>query len=323
MGQRRESLFCRERRRSGGLPRGGMPCCYVLPDATRCTSHILPTAWPSGDHAAPHGRAAHHPASTSKTRWPSAWWPGCRAAGLRRPVHGRQQRSGRQHRAGPQDGPRVGMSDKIGPWPGDPRGRCSWARTSCTPATTPSTPVRSSTTRWRSSCGRRSTGPRDAGPHRGGLDAVARALLDEEHRRETVGRWSIRLRPTCHEHGVKTCPIFVPPNTARPDRMTSTATGGQNGDRAPDAPVDALADLSGEPRRRPRHSRRRGQPRQRRVRRRQPADPTQTGSDGRPTPWPPRREHWPTSPSPIPAQPAPNHWPKQSPWPPLRLPGLR
>jgi hypothetical protein len=158
--------------------------------------------------------------------------------------------------------------------------------------------------------------------HRGGLDAVARALLDEETiDGETVGRLvdTAYGRPV-HEHGVKTVPpIFVASQhgpTGSDD--VDGPPGSQNGDTGSGAAVDALADLSGDPT--PANE----APADAGANRAsdesgatQSADPNQTGSDGRPTPWPPPpAEHWPNSPSPIPAQPAPNHWPKQSPWPP-------
>ena len=57
--------------------------------------------------------------------------------------------------------------------------------------------------------------------HRGGLDAVARALLDEETiDGETVGRLvdTAYGRPV-HEHGVKTRPAHLRGLPARPDRV--------------------------------------------------------------------------------------------------------
>jgi cell division protease FtsH len=164
--------------------------------------------------------------------------------------------------------------------------------------------------------------------HRGGLDAVARALLDEETiDGETVGRLvdTAYGRPV-HEHGVKTVPpIFVasqhgPTGSDDVDGPPGALGVGGGGS---DVPVDALdtADLQRDP------SAPAGDPSDSEVTganrasdesgATQPGDPAQPGADGRPTPWPPPpAEHWPTSPSPIPAQPAPNHWPKQSPWPP-------
>jgi cell division protease FtsH len=44
-------------------------------------------------------------------------------------------------------------------WPGDRTTRSSWARTSCTPVTTRTTPHRSSTTRWSASFANRNLAP--------------------------------------------------------------------------------------------------------------------------------------------------------------------
>ena len=164
--------------------------------------------------------------------------------------------------------------------------------------------------------------------HRGGLDAVARALLDEETiDGETVGRLvdTAYGRPV-HEHGVKTVPpIFVasqhgptgsddvdgPPDdlpagsdgSVPPHAATPTTAGTGTATDAPDAPVDSgvsgaahASDAAA-----------------------QGPEPVPQAGDGRTAPWPPPpapAEHWPTSPSPLPAQPAPTHWPQQSPWPP-------
>ena len=79
--------------------------------------------------------------------------------------------------------------------------------------TTPSTPARSSTTRWSWILRAQEERALEVlARHRGGLDAVARALLDEETiDGETVGRLvdTAYGRPV-HEHGVKNVPpIFV------------------------------------------------------------------------------------------------------------------
>ena len=59
------------------------------------------------------------------------------------PVHRRQQRPRRRHRARPQDGARVGHERPHRPdGVGLAGRRCSSARTSCTPATTPTTTAR-------------------------------------------------------------------------------------------------------------------------------------------------------------------------------------
>jgi cell division protease FtsH len=168
--------------------------------------------------------------------------------------------------------------------------------------------------------------------HRGGLDAVARALLDEETiDGETVGRLvdTAYGRPV-HEHGVKTVPpIFVasqhgptgsdnvdgPPgdtvNVAPPGE--TAGTGGAtavSADGATSAAVETSAgsEVSGAT-----HATDQGGATR-------PADAPQPTEEGRVgSPWPPPPPppgHWPQAPSPLPAQPAPGHWPKQAPWPP-------
>jgi cell division protease FtsH len=171
--------------------------------------------------------------------------------------------------------------------------------------------------------------------HRGGLDAVARALLDEETiDGETVGRLvdTAYGRPV-HEHGVKTVPpIFVasqygptgsdnvdgPPggaaNGSAPGETVGTGGTGMNGSpdtataTAQSGATDASTDseVSGASR----ASDQQGA-----------AEPSPGVADGRvgPSPWPPPpapQGHWPQAPSPLPAQPAPGHWPTQAPWPP-------
>ncbi len=168
--------------------------------------------------------------------------------------------------------------------------------------------------------------------HRGGLDAVARALLDEETvDGETVGQLVDQAygRPV-HEKGVKTVPpIFVaeqhgptgsedldgPPTEEPPSHGNGAAqapagsgdTGERQGVATPgDAPVagapveNGLANASpsvppGEV----------------------PTVEPARGSDG--SPGTPAGGHRPAAPSqwpPPPAPPAPGHWPKQAPWPP-------
>ena len=167
--------------------------------------------------------------------------------------------------------------------------------------------------------------------HRGGLDAVARALLDEETiDGETVGRLvdTAYGRPV-HEHGVKSVPpIFVASQhgptgsderrrSARgrrwpatgPDTRTDGAGAAVTGSPAP-SPSDNESEVAGAA-----HA-------TDETGATQPSEPAPQAGEGRPgpAPWPPPPAppagHWPQAPSPIPAQPAPNHWPKQSPWPP-------
>jgi cell division protease FtsH len=177
--------------------------------------------------------------------------------------------------------------------------------------------------------------------HRGGLDAVARALLDEETiDGETVGRLvdTAYGRPV-HEHGVKTVPpIFVASQhgPTGSDDMDGPP-GGANGAASPGVPEPGVAepapgavasapdasgtgtapsDLDGVPADDgvPNASRAVDQPPTG-----QPAAETPSG-DASPVaqtaPPPPQAGHWPQAPSALPVQPAPGHWPKQAPWPP-------
>ena len=172
--------------------------------------------------------------------------------------------------------------------------------------------------------------------HRGGLDAVARALLDEETiDGETVGRLvdTAYGRPV-HEHGVKTVPpIFVasqhgPTGSDDVDGPPEDADGGAGTPRDPARsrwPGTGRMPLRFRPTTRwpvPPTPRTNPVPPSRRTRHRPTA---KAGSD--PAPWPPPPPppagHWPQAPSPLPAQPAPGHWPKQSPWPPPPPPASR
>ncbi len=170
--------------------------------------------------------------------------------------------------------------------------------------------------------------------HRGGLDAVARALLDEETiDGETVGRLvDMAYGRPVHEHGVKTVPpIFVasqhgptgsdnvdgPPgdatNGTAPGEAAATgrsaATGAPDnvGSESTEAPADA--EVSGAAHATAQES---ATP---------PADGGQDTGEGQvgPSPWPPPPPpagHWPPAPSPLPTRPAPGHWPAKAPWPP-------
>jgi hypothetical protein len=163
--------------------------------------------------------------------------------------------------------------------------------------------------------------------HRGGLDAVARALLDEETiDGETVGRLvdTAYGRPV-HEHGVKSVPpIFVASqhgptgsdDVDGPPEAPAIGAGGTptpadadaltSGSESTEAPVVSGSEVSAHATDEPGAT--------------QPSEPGSPAGEGRPAPWPPPPAppagHWPASPSPIPAQPTPNHWPQQSPWPP-------
>jgi cell division protease FtsH len=159
--------------------------------------------------------------------------------------------------------------------------------------------------------------------HRGGLDAVARALLDEETiDGETVGRLvdTAYGRPV-HEQGVKSVPpIFVASqhgptgseNVDGPPGGTTNGSGPEGSSGADAVPAGSSSS---------------GTPADNGVSHAvdqngatQPSDPSQQPTDGPVgSPWPPPPPppgHWPQAPSPLPAQPAPGHWPTQSPWPP-------
>jgi cell division protease FtsH len=153
--------------------------------------------------------------------------------------------------------------------------------------------------------------------HRGGLDAVARALLDEETiDGDTVGRLvdTAYGRPV-HEHGVKTVPpIFVasqhgPTGSDDVDGPPEGSGGSTNG-AAPD-PADATGGAgAADPGSGPVSNEGHADDGVKGVARAtdQPADQAQ--------PPPPPAGHWPQAPSPLPTQQTPGHWPKQAPWPP-------
>ena len=148
--------------------------------------------------------------------------------------------------------------------------------------------------------------------HRGGLDAVARALLDEETiNGETVGRLvdTAYGRPV-HQHGTRSIPpVFVasqhgPTGSGNADGpvgegstpvASAAATPANTEGSAPEATEaesPAGAGVSG-------------------------ANDAEAPSSA-PAPWPPPPApgHSPQVPPPWPKNPAPGHWPRQAPWPP-------
>ncbi len=176
--------------------------------------------------------------------------------------------------------------------------------------------------------------------HRGGLDAVARALLDEETiSGETVGRLvdTAYGRPV-HEHGVKTVPpIFVasqhgptgsdnvdgPPEGIDNRGAPGEAAGGGAGSTGTPADTPGSAGTE-EPAGSGVSGAAMAADQEGAI---QPSDSPPQPGDGRvgPSPWPPPPPagHWPQAPSPTPAQPAPGHWPKKAPWPPPPPPTSR
>jgi cell division protease FtsH len=155
--------------------------------------------------------------------------------------------------------------------------------------------------------------------HRGGLDAVARALLDEETiDGEMVGQLvDTAYGKPVHEHGVKSVPpIFVasqhgPTGSDDVDGPPDDAAGAAavNGEVAATSaePTDPNPEVAGA-------SKASDEP---------TTQVEDQGATTEPSAWPPPpvpqappSPHWPTAPSPIPTQPTPNHWPKQAPWPP-------
>ena len=160
--------------------------------------------------------------------------------------------------------------------------------------------------------------------HRGGLDAVARALLDEETiDGATVGKLvdTAHGKPV-HEHGAKSVPpVFVaekhgPVGDAHSARNgagngANPSTNGANG--AVGSTVngsDETADSA------------EGEPEVAEVAGSSHAsEQSGNGQQGSQQPWPPPPPpppgQWPQAPAPWPAQPAPGHWPQQqAPWPP-------
>ena len=149
--------------------------------------------------------------------------------------------------------------------------------------------------------------------HRGGLDAVARALLDEETiNGETVGRLvDTSYGQPVHEHGAKSIPpVFVAAQhgpTGSDNADGPVGEGSIPGASAETASADAEIPTPA------------------------PTDadsPTSAGVSGAkdaeapsPTrsPWPPPSApagHAPQVATPWPKHPAPGHWPRQAPWPP-------
>jgi hypothetical protein len=176
--------------------------------------------------------------------------------------------------------------------------------------------------------------------HRGGLDAVARALLDEETiDGETVGRLvdTAYGRPV-HEHGVKSVPpIFVasqhgptgsddvdgPPGDGMADASADPAAGpgAAVGSTAVGSPGPAEVSGDSEVSGASRASDEAGA-----TGSAEPAPANGDGQVGPGSPWPPPPPpagHWPQAPSPMPAPPASGHWPKQAPWPPPPPPTSR
>jgi cell division protease FtsH len=163
--------------------------------------------------------------------------------------------------------------------------------------------------------------------HRGGLDAVARALLDEETiDGETVGRLvdTAYGRPV-HEHGVKSVPpIFVASQhgpTGSDDMDGPPEQGPAGGPAASGAPAESGARAEGDT------SADTGMSGAARASDQRGADdptaatsPAATGHPGAepwpPPPPPPAAGHWPQAPQPLPNPPTPGTWPKQAPWPP-------
>ena len=160
--------------------------------------------------------------------------------------------------------------------------------------------------------------------HRGGLDAVARALLDEETiDGDTVGRLvdTAYGRPV-HEHGVKTVPpIFVasqhgPTGSDDVDGPPEDSTNGTTSD-----PTDTTGGVpvprgATDPGRRALADGEQADDGVKGVTHAADQAPERPTGDGRVAPPPPPAGHWPQAPSPLPTQQTPGHWPKQAPWPP-------
>jgi cell division protease FtsH len=163
--------------------------------------------------------------------------------------------------------------------------------------------------------------------HRGGLDAVARALLDEETiDGATVGKLvDTAYGKPVHEHGVKAVPpVFVAEQHGPTGGQGSSGSSGSDGAGAngsadtragsatngdgneADADSEVTSEVAGSSRATEQSGN--GQ------------SGGQDNGQGSNQPWPPPPPpppgHWPQAPAPWPAQPAPGHWPHQAPWPP-------
>ncbi|HEY2563786.1 MAG TPA: ATP-dependent zinc metalloprotease FtsH [Acidimicrobiales bacterium] len=164
--------------------------------------------------------------------------------------------------------------------------------------------------------------------HRGGLDAVARALLDEETiDGATVGKLvDTAYGKPVHEHGVKAIPpVFVAEQHGRPsgdsgssgadpaaangnaDARGGSATNGDGSKAETEPGSEVESEVAGSSHASEQSGN--GQP-----------GGQQDNGQGSAQPWPPPPPpppgHWPQAPAPWPAQPAPGHWPHQAPWPP-------
>jgi cell division protease FtsH len=149
--------------------------------------------------------------------------------------------------------------------------------------------------------------------HRGGLDAVARALLDEETiNGETVGRLvdTAYGRPV-HEHGTRSIPpVFVASQHGPTGSDNADGPTGEGATADATNPATASADAAGST--------------PAATESEAPAGAGVSGANdaeapsSAPTPWPPppAAGHSPQVPPPWPKNPAPGHWPRQAPWPP-------
>jgi cell division protease FtsH len=178
--------------------------------------------------------------------------------------------------------------------------------------------------------------------HRGGLDAVARALLDEETiDGATVGKLvDTAYGKPVHEHGVKAIPpVFVAEQHGRPtgdsggtgdsgaeqagvngsaDARTRSAANGDGSDTDADSGSEVESEVAGSSHASGQSGT--GQSGNGQSGNGQSGTGQQDNGQGSAQPWPPPPPpppgHWPQAPAPWPAQPAPGQWPHQAPWPP-------
>jgi hypothetical protein len=178
--------------------------------------------------------------------------------------------------------------------------------------------------------------------HRGGLDAVARALLDEETiDGATVGQLvDTAYGKPVHEHGVKAIPpVFVAEQHGRPtgdsggagdsgaeqagvngsaDARTGSAANGDGSDTDADSGSEVESEVAGSSHASGQSGT--GQSGNGQSGNGQSGTGQQDNGQGSAQPWPPPPPpppgHWPQAPAPWPAQPAPGQWPHQAPWPP-------
>ena len=249
MGQRRESMALSDQEKEviAYHEAGHAVCAAVLPNADPVHKvTILPIGMALGVTQQLPGGAAHLPPGLHRGQPGRPHGrPHRRGARVRRHLHRRQQRPRRLDRAGPQDGPRVGHVDRIGPMAWGSSGQVflgedlMHTRDYCDEtARVIDEEVERILREQEDRC--RET----LREHRNGLDLVARALLEHETidgaevtRLIDAGRRRRSSRPTATAtaRGSTSGPARVP-TLRSPRRATPTAAG------PPTRPTAAIAD---------------------------------------------------------------------------------